>query len=93
MVDYRRLQKILRSVETKELATALKGASEDVREKVLRNLSERAAEMLSEEIEELGAVRMKDVEDSQQIVIKIIQDLEAKGEIVIGGRGGEEFVE
>ena len=93
LVDDRGLQKILRSVETKELATALKGASEDVREKVLRNLSERAAEMLSEEIEELGAVRMKDVEDSQQIVIKIIQDLEAKGEIVIGGRGGEEFVE
>jgi flagellar motor switch protein FliG len=49
--------------------------------------------MLTEEIEELGAVRMKDVEDSQQIVIRIIQDLEAKGEIVIGGRGGEEFIE
>jgi flagellar motor switch protein FliG len=72
---------------------ALKGASEDVRDKVLRNLSERAGEMLTEEIEDLGAVRMKDVEDSQQIIIKIIQDLEAKGEIVIGGRGGDEFIE
>jgi flagellar motor switch protein FliG len=93
LVDDRSLQKILRSVETKELATALKGASEYVREKVLRNLSQRAAEMLAEEIEYLGAVRMKDVEDAQQIIIKIIQDLEAKGEIVVGGHGKEEFIE
>jgi flagellar motor switch protein FliG len=93
LVDDRDLQKILRSIDTRELAMGLKAASDEVRDKVLRNLSERASEMLSEEIEALGAVRMKDVEDAQGTIIKIIQDMEQKGEIVISGRGGEEFVE
>lgn len=92
LVDDKGMQKVLRKVETKELATALKAASEEVREKVFKNMSERASEMLSEEIEGLGAVRMKEVEDAQQELIKIVQDMEAKGEIIISGRGGDDFV-
>ena len=92
LVDDKGLQKLLRSVESKELAIALKAASEEVRQKILRNMSERAGEMLGEEIESLGAVRMKEVEDAQQKITRIIQDMEAKGEIVISGRKGEQLI-
>lgn len=92
LVDDRGFQKLLRKVETVELATALKAASEDVKEKVFRNMSNRAAEMLKEEITDLGPVRMKDVADAQQKITAIIQDMEAKGELIISGRGGEQFV-
>jgi flagellar motor switch protein FliG len=92
LVDDKGMQKVLRKVETKELAIALKAASEEVREKVLKNMSERASEMLQEEIEGLGAVRMKEVEDAQQELLKIVQDMEVKGEIIISGRGGDDFV-
>ena len=92
LVDDRGLQSVLRSVETQELALALKAASEDVKEKIFKNMSERASEMLKEEIDSLGAVKMNDVSDAQQKVTNIIQDKEGKGEVVIAGRGGDEFV-
>ena len=92
LVDDKGLQKVLRKVETGELAVALKGASEEVRDKIFGNMSERAGIMLREEIEALGAVRMKDVEDSQQVITRIIQNMEAKGELIISGRRGEEFI-
>jgi flagellar motor switch protein FliG len=92
LIDDKGLQKVLRNVETQELAVALKAASEDVKEKIFRNMSERAAEMLREEVEEMGPVRIKEVEDAQLNITKIIQDMEEKGELVISGRGGEEFV-
>jgi flagellar motor switch protein FliG len=92
MIDDKGLQKVLRNVETQELALALKAASEDVKEKIFRNMSERAAEMLREEVEEMGPVRIKEVEDAQLNITKIIQDMEEKGELVISGRGGEEFI-
>jgi flagellar motor switch protein FliG len=92
LVDDKGLQKLLRSVETKELAIALKAASEDVRDKIFQNMSERAGEMLREEIEVLGAVRMKEVEEAQLSITKIIQDMEAKGELIISGRKGDEFI-
>ena len=91
-VDDRGLQKVLRSVESQELAVALKAATEEVKEKIFRNMSERAAEILKEEMEVSGAVRIKDVTDAQQKVTKVVQDMERKGELVISGRGGEEFV-
>ena len=91
-VDDRGMQQVLRKVETKELAIALKGASEDVRSKIYRNMSERAAEMLGEEIDAIGAVRMREVEEAQQTITRIIQDMENKGEIIISGRRGEEFI-
>jgi flagellar motor switch protein FliG len=92
LVDDKGFQKLLRKVETAELATALKAASEEVKEKVFRNMSTRAAEMLREEMEDLGAVRMKEVSDAQQNITNIIQEMEAKGEIIVSGRRGEEII-
>lgn len=92
LVDDRGLQKVLRSVESQELAVALKASTDEVKDKIFRNMSQRAAEILKEEMEVTGAVRIKDVTDAQQKVTKIVQDMERKGELVISGRGGEEFV-
>lgn len=92
LVGDRDLQKVMRNVESRDLAVALKAASDTVKEKIYKNMSERAAEMLKEEIEDLGAVRMKEVEDSQQAITKVIQRMSEKGEIVIVGRGGEQFI-
>ncbi len=92
LVDDRGFQKLLRKVETVELAIALKAASEEVKEKVFRNMSQRAGEMLREEMEDLGPVRMKEVADAQQNITNIIQEMEAKGEIIISGRRGEEII-
>jgi len=89
LIDDRGLQKILRSVETKELAVSLKAASEDVKQKIFRNMSERAADMLREEVEDMGPVRINEVEEAQQAITRIIQDMEGKGELIISGRGGE----
>jgi flagellar motor switch protein FliG len=92
LVDDKGLQKVLRSVESQELAVALKAASEEVQQKIFKNMSERAAEILKEEMEVSGAVRMKDVTDAQQKITRIVQEMERKGELIISGRGGEEFI-
>jgi len=92
LVDDRGFQKLLRRVETKELAIALKAASEEVKQKVYKNMSERASEMLREEMETLGPVRMKEVSDAQQTITAIIQEMEAKGELIISGRRGEQII-
>jgi flagellar motor switch protein FliG len=92
LIDDQGLQKVLRSVESQELAVALKAASDEVKEKIFRNMSERAADILKEEMDVSGAIRIKDVTDAQQKITKIVQDMERKGELVISGRGGEEFV-
>lgn len=92
LVDNMGLQKVLRRIESQELAKALKAASSDVKEKIFSNMSERAGEMLKEEIEVLGAVRMKDVEDAQNIITRAIQEMEEQGELVIAGRRGEELI-
>jgi flagellar motor switch protein FliG len=92
LVDDRGFQKVLRRVETAELAMALKAASQEVKDKVFRNMSARAGEMLNEEIANMGPVRMKDVSDAQQKITLIIQEMESKGELLVGGRRGEEFV-
>lgn len=92
LVDDKGLQKVLRSVESQELAIALKASTEEVKQKIFKNMSERAADILKEEMEVTGAVRMKDVTDAQQKITRIIQDMERKGELIISGRGGEEFI-
>jgi len=92
LVDDKGLQKLLRSIETRDLAVALKGASEEIKEKVFKNMSERAGEMVIDEIETIGSVRVKDVEMAQMMITKIIQDLHQKNEIIISGRGGEELI-
>lgn len=93
LVDDRGFQQVLRRIDVRELATALKATTETVREKVFKNLSERAGEMLKEEMEVLGPVRMKEVEHAQQLLLKIVQDMEAAGELIVNRGGEDEFVE
>jgi flagellar motor switch protein FliG len=92
LVDDRGVQKLLRKVETMELAIALKASSEEVKEKIFKNMSERAGEMLKEEIEDMGPVRMKEVTDAQQNITDIIQKMETKGELIIAGRRGDDII-
>jgi flagellar motor switch protein FliG len=91
-IDDRSLQQVLRKVEANDLATALKGVRPDVRDKVVRNLSERAAENLTEEIELLGPVRTRTVEEAQAKVVSIISTLEGSGVLTINRGGDEELI-
>ncbi len=88
-LEDRAIQRVLREVETKDLALALKGGAEEVKEKIFRNMSERASGMLQEDMEYMGAVRARDVQEKQTYIVGIIRALEAAGEIVIA-RGSEE---
>lgn len=90
--DDRGLQNLLRQVDTKALATALKVASEELKEKIFRNLSQRAAQALREEMEVLGPVRVSQVEAAQQEIIALARKLEQEGQLIVA-RGGMEFVE
>jgi len=91
-LDDRSVQQVLRQVDTAELALALKGVSEAVRTKITANLSERAAENLLEEVELLGAVRLAQVEEAQQGVIRTIRQLEEQGQIMVRRGNDDEFV-
>lgn len=92
LVDNRSMQKILKEVDSKELSLALKGASEEVKTKIFENMSERAGNMLREELEFMGPVRVKEVEEAQRRILSIVANLEESGEIVIHRAGGEEDV-
>jgi flagellar motor switch protein FliG len=93
MIDDRSVQRVLREVETQDLAMALKGASAELSAKIYGNMSTRAAEMLREDIEFMGPVRLRDVEDAQQRIVNVIRRLEEVGEIVVArGGGGDEIV-
>ncbi len=89
LLDDRGIQLVLRSVDNKELGLALKGASEEVADKILKNMSKRAAENLQEDMDYMGPVRVKDVQEAQQKVVNIIRRLEENGEIIIA-RGSED---
>lgn len=91
-LDDRSIQLVLREVDTRDLAVALKGASEEVKEKIFKNMSKRAAQLLKDELEFMGPVRVKDVEEAQQKIINVIRRLEEAGEIVIARGGGEELI-
>lgn len=91
-LEDRSVQLVLREIDSKELATALKGVRDDVRDKVLSNMSERAAATLAEEIELLGPTRLKQVEEAQGNIVKAIRRLEEAGQIIVS-RGSEEFVD
>ncbi|MGY2082613.1 flagellar motor switch protein FliG [Blastococcus sp. SYSU DS0539] len=91
-IDDRSLQLVLREVEANDLATALKGVRPDVQDKIKRNLSERAAENLTEEIELLGPVRTRTVEEAQAKVVAVIRTLEEQGVLTISRGGDDEFV-
>lgn len=91
-LDDRSVQLVLREVDTRDLAVALKGASEELKEKIFNNMSKRAAQLLKDELEFMGPVRIKDVEEAQQKIINVVRRLEEAGEIVIARGGGEELI-
>ncbi len=90
-LDDNSIRKILREVDFKDLAVALKGSNDDVAEVVFRNISKRAGEMLKEDIELLGPIRLREVEEKQQSIVKLIRKLDEDGEIILS-RGGENAV-
>jgi flagellar motor switch protein FliG len=92
MLEDRSIQLVLREIDTGELALALKGVSDAVREKITRNLSERAATNLIEEVELLGTVRLRQVEEAQQNIIRTIRQLEEQGQIMVRRGSDDEFV-
>lgn len=91
VLDDRSIQRLLRELDAKDLALALKGANDDVKHRIFRNMSERAASMLRDDMESMGPVRLKDVEETQQKIVNIIRRLEEAGEVVIS-HGGEDIV-
>jgi flagellar motor switch protein FliG len=88
-VDDKGIQRILRDVDKKDLAMSLKISDEKVKEKIFKNMSERAALVIQEELEFMGPVKLKDVETAQMNIVEIVKDLESKDEIVISGRGND----
>jgi flagellar motor switch protein FliG len=90
-LDNRSMQALIREISTEQLVVALKTASEDVRNKFFGNVSSRAAEMIRDDLEALGPMRVSDVERAQQDIVEVAQRLESEGKIVIMG-GGEDFV-
>ncbi len=91
MLDDRAIQLVVRQVESHDIALALKTASDEVKDKLLSNMSQRASEMLKEDMEYMGPVRVREVEDAQQGIVNVIRQLEESGEIVIA-RGEESEV-
>ncbi|CAM1381648.1 Flagellar motor switch protein FliG [Fretibacterium fastidiosum] len=91
-LDDRALQRIMREVDMKDLSLALKGATEELKAKFFKNMSKRAAEMLKEDMDYMGPVRVKDVEEAQQKVVNVVRGLEEQGEIVIATGGEDELV-
>lgn len=90
LIDDRGVQAVLKEISKEDLALSLKTANEEVKEKIFKNMSERAREMLLDDLEALGPVRLKDVERAQQTIVRVIRKLEEKGEVAISGRGEED---
>lgn len=91
-VDDRGIQLVLREVQSESLIVALKGASEELREKIFKNMSQRAAEMLREDLESKGPVKVSEVEAEQKEILKVVRRLADEGQIVLGGKGEEAYV-
>ncbi|NJB69238.1 flagellar motor switch protein FliG [Desulfobaculum xiamenense] len=91
-LDDRSIRELLKEVSNEDLTKALKGSTEDLQEKFFKNLSERAATMIREDLEIMGPVRLSEVESSQQNIVKIVRRLESEGRIMIGRGGGDVFV-
>ncbi|HBY72393.1 MAG TPA: flagellar motor switch protein FliG, partial [Lachnospiraceae bacterium] len=91
-LDDKSIQRVLREVDNNELAVALKGANEDVQTVIFNNLSKRLSSMIKEDMEYMGPVRLKDVEEAQQKIVNIIRKLEDSAEIIISRGGGDEIV-
>lgn len=91
-VDDRGIQTILKEVNNEQLLLALKTVSDELKEKIFRNMSERAAEMLKEDMEAIGPVKLSDVEAAQHEIVNVARKLEEQGKIAIGGKGGEDVL-
>lgn len=91
-LDDRGIQAIMREVSNDTLTLALKAATDDLKEKIFRNISSRAAEVIREDLEVMGPVRLSDVEKAQSEIIKIVRKMEEEGKIFIAGRGGEDVL-
>jgi flagellar motor switch protein FliG len=91
-VDDKGIQRILREVDKKDLAMSMKVSEDKLKQKIFSNMSERAQELLKEELQYMGPVRLKDVEMAQTRIVEIVKQLEDQGEIVVAGRGGKEEV-
>ncbi len=92
LLDDKSIQRVLRDVDNNDLEIALKGANEQVQNAIFNNLSKRLATMIREDMEFMGPVRMKDVEEGQQKIVNIIRKLEDAGEIIISRGGGDEII-
>lgn len=92
LLDDRSIQKVLREVDTQELAKALKAVETDVQEKIFRNISKRAQALIKEDMEFMGPIRLKDVEEAQQKIVAIIRKLEEQGEVIIARNSEDELV-
>lgn len=91
-VDDQGIQLLLREIQSDALITALKGAKEELRTKIFKNMSQRAAETLREDLESKGPVRVSEVETEQKKILKTLRQLADDGRIVLGGKGGDGFV-
>ena len=91
-IDDRGIQLILREVQSESLIVALKGANEELREKIFKNMSQRAAEMMREDLESKGPVKLSEVESNQKEILKIVRRLADEGQISLGGKGEEAYV-
>ncbi len=89
LVNDKGIQQVLKEIENDDLSLALKTATEPLRDKILSNMSERAAQLIKEDMEFMGPVRVSDVESSQQKIVDVVRRLEDAGELIISGRGGE----
>lgn len=90
-IDDRGIQRLLRDVDKKDLAMALKVSDEKIQQKIFKNMSERAAVVIREELEFMGPVKLKEVESAQMRIVEIVKQLEDDGEIQVGGRGKEDI--
>jgi len=91
-LDDRSIQAVMREVSNDTLTLAMKASPDEVKEKIFRNISSRAADMIREDLEVMGPVRLSDVEKAQGEIIKIVRKMEEEGRIVLGGRGGEDVL-
>ena len=91
-IDDKGIQMILKEIRTEDLSLALKTGSNNLKEKIFKNMSQRAAQILKEEMELKGPVKVSEVEKAQQNIVKISRKLEMEGRITIAGRGGDELV-
>ena len=93
LMDQNAIKELLQKVDRKILTIALKGTSEQLRNHILSSMSQRGAEMMREDMDALGPIKIKEVEGSQQQIIAIVRQLEAEGVISLKGGGGDQYVE